>query len=168
MLWILPINYDFNLNKLQSMNYFLIHFFSRNKTIKNTDISMLSTEEAQFKVETWIEKGLFIQIKNYTEQEKAKLFDGLDPTTEKFFKRHGCLRIASGIELIYEENKKWSEYVKGFLTIGHADDWDIIQKPGEPYIYIVEGSENSEREFELKFTSIYHLIVHEVLLAKLA
>jgi len=54
---------------------------------------------------------------------------------------------------------KPSDYMHGYLSIGHSEDWDIVQRPGDDEVFIVEGSETSEDEMDVRFPSVYHLIL---------
>jgi hypothetical protein len=53
------------------------------------------------------------------------------------------------------------KYIDGFLSIGHCEDWDIVQRPGHDDVFVVEGSETSEDEME-RYPTVYHFIFHEI------
>jgi hypothetical protein len=46
-------------------------------------------------------------------------------------------------------------------TIGHSEDWDVVQKPGSDEVFVVEGAETREAEMEVRFPSVYHLVLDE-------
>lgn len=96
----------------------------------------------------------------------ADFVDGnLGPITCGFFSKYSSLRTKRGgfelaIDLIGE-----SSYGGDFISIGHSEDWDVVVCRGLDEVYVVEGSENEFSDFQLKFPSVYHLVVDEVSLA---
>jgi hypothetical protein len=60
------------------------------------------------------------------------------------------------------QNIQLSEYLIGYISIGNSEDWDIVQSACHDQIFVVEGFEKSEIDIEVKFPTIYHLILDEV------
>ena len=42
-----------------------------------------------------------------------------------------------------------------------SEDWDVVQKPGNDEVFVVEGAETREAEMEVRFPSVYHLVLDE-------
>jgi len=108
----------------------------------------LSLEQAQLAVDNLIaDKKLFADPADKTKP----LPEGLGPITREFFSRYGTLKIPFGGFVLSATDIRASEYVLGFLSIGHSDDWDVVQWPGGDEVFVVEGSENCEDELECRF-----------------
>jgi hypothetical protein len=112
----------------------------------------MSLEQARMMVDDLISKGEELSINPV---DKTKLLpDGLGPITREFFSKYGALTIW-GFELSAAEIQA-SDYIRGFLSIGHNEDWDIVQWPGTDEVFVVESAEAG---LDLRFPSVYHLIV---------
>jgi hypothetical protein len=85
----------------------------------------------------------------------------LGPITQQFFSEYASVQTARGGLVIAASEIARSEYVAGFVSIGHSEDWDIVQMPGTDEVRIVEGSEQNEEEMDIRFPTVYHLLVHE-------
>lgn len=88
----------------------------------------------------------------------------LGPVTWEFFSRYAMLRTRHGGLELSVASINASEHVRGFVSIGHSEDWDVVQHPGTDEVFVVEGSETSEVEMEVRFPSVYHLILSEALM----
>ena len=54
-----------------------------------------------------------------------------------------------------------STYASGYISIGHAEDWDIVTKRGDGRIFVLEGAEPSPEETDDQYATIYHFIYQE-------
>ena len=88
--------------------------------------------------------------------------DALGPVTRAFFAEYPSLRSKSGGLRLTAADVHPSQYVAGFISIGNSEDWDIVQRPGDDQVYVVEGSERHPHEFEVSFLTVYHLVLNEV------
>jgi len=121
---------------------------------ENTD--SLSIEQAQARVEKIIAQENKILVKHAN--ARTHELNQLGQVTREFFSRYSELRINGGFCLLMKDIKP-SDYMHGYLSIGHSEDWDIVQRPGDDEVFIVEGSETSEDEMDVRFPSVYHLIL---------
>lgn len=97
--------------------------------------------------------------------EARPLSVNLGPITSEFFSRYDTLKTPRGGFELSAAGIRASEYLDGFLSIGHSEDWDVVQRQGADEVLIVEGAETSESEVETRFVSVYHLLVDEALQA---
>lgn len=120
----------------------------------------LSVEEARAMVDNLIAKGerLFVEHAD----SLVPLPEQLGPITREFFSKYASLHTKLGGFVLSVAEIRPSEYVQGYLLIGHSEDWDVVQKLGDDQVFVVEGAENSEIEMEVRFPSIYHLVLDEV------
>ena len=88
--------------------------------------------------------------------------DSLGPITKEFFSKYPILRTKNGGFQVAVQDIQLSEYLIGYISIGNSEDWDIVQSVGHDNIFVVEGFEKSEIDIEVKFPTIYHLILNEV------
>jgi hypothetical protein len=85
----------------------------------------------------------------------------LGPLTQEFFETYDSVKSNDcGFELDVSEIHA-SVYIDGFISIGHYEDWDVVQRPGRDDVFVVEGSETKEDEMEW-FPTVYHFVVHEI------
>ncbi|MFL6709680.1 MAG: hypothetical protein ACJ8HI_15885 [Massilia sp.] len=91
----------------------------------------------------------------------AILPEQFGPTTREFFSRYGTVRTVRGGFRLAAADARPSDYVRGYLSIGHSEDWDVVQKPGNDEVFVVEGAEAHEAEMEVRFPSVYHLVLDE-------
>lgn len=70
----------------------------------------------------------------------SKLPEGLGPITREFFSRYGTLKTRRGGFELSVAGIRASDYVKGFLSIGHSEDWDVVQRLGKNEVFVVEGA----------------------------
>lgn len=119
----------------------------------------LSIDEALLSVEGLIESGVFLVTK--ADEDMPEVHE-LGPVTRDFFARYRSLRTElGGFELSYDQIR-WSEYVPGYLSIGHSEDWDVVQYPGKDDVFVVEGFRSIDPCMEAGFDSIYHLALDEI------
>ena len=86
---------------------------------------------------------------------------GLGPLTREFFETYDSLKSNDcGFELDAKEIRP-SIYVVGFISIGHYEAWDVVQRPGANDVFVVDGTEATEAEMEW-FPTVYHFVVHEI------
>lgn len=88
--------------------------------------------------------------------------DQLGPITREFFERFSFMRGRRGALELSAAAVGPSRYVAGFQSIGHVEDWDVVQRPGEDEVFVVEGSETDEGDMDGQFPSVYHLVVDEM------
>lgn len=55
-----------------------------------------------------------------------------------------------------------SEHIRGFLSIGHSEDWDMIQRPGQDEVFITGGEDSRELEKCISFPTVYHSVLDEL------
>jgi hypothetical protein len=54
-----------------------------------------------------------------------------------------------------------SNYVAEFWSLGHCEDWDVVQRPGSDEVFVIEGALCDHEDMEVRFPSVYHLIMNE-------
>jgi hypothetical protein len=92
---------------------------------------------------------------------KSVIPAGLGPLTQEFFETYDSVESNDcGFEFDVNEIRP-SVYINGFISIGHYEDWDVVQRPGRDDVFVVEGSETTETEMEW-FPTVYHFVVHEI------
>jgi hypothetical protein len=126
-------------------------------------VDAMSPEQARAMVDDLIARGekLFATPADETKPLPRQL----GPITRDFFSRYGTLKTRRGGFELSAAGIRASEYVHGFLSIGHSEDWDVVQRPDADEVFIVEGAETREAEMETRFPSVYHLVVDETLQA---
>lgn len=132
----------------------------RSATSTKLDIVPLSIEQARQIVEDLITVGekLFVEPAN----KNIALPKSLGPTTREFFSKYRAVRTHLGGFVLDASEIHSSEYARGYTSIGHSEDWDVVQRCGDDKVYVVEGSESHESEMEVCFPSVYHLVLNEV------
>jgi hypothetical protein len=119
----------------------------------------ISIEQARAMVDELIARGetLFVE-----QADKAvELPESLGSTTRECFSRYGVLRTRRGGFQLAASEVHPSKSVRGYLSIGHSEDWDVVQKPGGDEVFVIEGFETREDEMEVRFPSVYHLALDE-------
>ncbi len=118
----------------------------------------LSIEQARVMVDDLIAKGdkLFVEP-----ADGASILPEQFGPTKELFSRYGTLRTRRGGFRLAAADVRPSEYVRGYLSIGHSEDWDVVQKLGNDEVFVVEGAETREAEMEVRFPSVYHLVLDE-------
>lgn len=144
--------------------YFLLNRRSKKmcpaKPINDSeDINSLSIEQARIMVDQLVinREKLFVD----RGCASSVFHEQLGPITKEFFSKYRILHTQSGGFRLAADEIGPSEYMKGYLSVGHSEDWDVIQYPGDDTIFIVEGSEHSRDEIDVRFRSIYHLVLDE-------
>jgi hypothetical protein len=87
--------------------------------------------------------------------------NSLGPITRDFFESYSELQTVSGNLRLAVDCIQMSEYIHGYISVGNSEDWDIVVKPFEDEIFIVEGSEIKDADMAVRFRNIYHLIADE-------
>lgn len=128
-----------------------------------TDVEAMSLEEARSMVLDLIAKGE--KLIATPAGETGPLTVHLGPITRELFSRYGTLKTPRGGFELSVVGIRASEYIQGFMSIGHSEDWDVVQRQGTDEVLVVEGAETSESEVETRFASVYHLLVDEALQA---
>lgn len=126
-------------------------------------VRKMPLEQARSLVDNLIEKGEKLRVE--PAGETTPLHAQLGPVTREFFSRYGTLKNRRGSFELSSAGIRTSEYVDGFLSIGHSEDWDVVQRPGEDEVFVVEGAETCDSERETRFPSVYHLVVDEASMA---
>ena len=143
----------------------LKHKGMKNITIKTSsqpsvETSNLSISQARALVSALIEKGEQLVAEPAT--KSMLLPKQLGPITREFFTIYKSIRTRRGELEISGTQIQPSEYIHSYISIGHSEDWDVVQKTGKDEVFVVEGSETKEDEIDLRFPSIYHLLLDEV------
>jgi len=127
--------------------------------LKDVPPDTISIEEARAMVDDFVgrEDRLIVTPVPQT----SLLLEQTGPITREFFKQFGSVRTRDSGFSVAASEIAWSLYVDGFLSIGHSEDWDIVQRPFKDAVYIVDGSETALEKM-IRFSSIYHAIVDEV------
>lgn len=113
--------------------------------------------EAQTKVEKILSTrndDIFVKLRI-----DAEIPQILGPVTKDFFRKYEEVCIG-GFQLAISQVGP-SDYASGFISIGHAEDWDIVQKPGSDQVSVLEGGETIEGLTDDQHLTIYHLILSE-------
>lgn len=85
----------------------------------------------------------------------------LSATTLEFFGRFASLKTRRAGFRLASADIRPSEYARGYVSIGHSEDWDVVQRAGSDDVFVVEGTVKSEAEMDVRFPSIYHLVLDE-------
>ena len=94
------------------------------------------------------------------------LQNGLGPITRGFFEQYGAVHTPQGGFCLSASDIRPSEYVPGFISIGHCEDWDVVQQAGQDQVFVVEGSERAASDMDGSYLSVYHLLLNEVLASR--
>lgn len=119
----------------------------------------LSIEQARLIVDELVVKGQYLVAEPAEQGVSPPAHVGL--LTKEFFSTYRSIRTRNGGFRLTAADVRPSEYVRGYVSIGHSEDWDVVQKPGNDEVFVVEGSETSEVEMEVRFQSVYHLVIDE-------
>jgi hypothetical protein len=91
----------------------------------------------------------------------ASIPPGLGPVTQEFFEHYQRVGSKDGAFELDARGIRPSQYIEGYRSIGHYEDWDVVQLPGRDDVFVVEGSETTEAEMEW-FPTVYHFVAREV------
>ena len=144
-------------------SYFFITKGNRGSDISSsqsaTRSDAISLEEARALVNELVLEGekLFVE----PSEKPMKLPENIGPITREFFLKYGTLKTRRGGFRLAAAELHASEYVRGFISIGHSEDWDVVQRPGSDEVFVVEGSERDETQLPAGFASVYHLVLDE-------
>ena len=127
------------------------------------EVELISVEQARAMVDDLIAKDKLLV--DFVDKD-VPVNEKLGSITRGFFSRYASICTRSGSFRLGVDEVSDSEYVHGYLSIGHSEDWDVVQRPGNDEVFVVEGAETSEAEMEVRFASVYHLILNEIELAK--
>ena len=122
--------------------------------------AMISLDKARTMVDELVTEGEKV-IVEFIHNGNTEL-DSLGPITKEFFSKYPLLRTKNGGFQVAVQDIQLSEYLIGYISIGNSEDWDIVQSACHDQIFVVEGFEKSEIDIEVKFPTIYHLILDEV------
>lgn len=122
-------------------------------------MQVLSISQARASVDALILSGESFLIERVVEGDPPPAEVG--PITKEFFSRLSVLRSKTGGFVLAASEIEPSDYLPGYLSLGHSEDWDIVQKPGEDEVLVVEGSETCAEQVEVRFVSVYHLVLDE-------
>lgn len=128
-------------------------------TLPSSAPESLSIEQAQALVEGIVAKGEKVVVEPV--DGTPAFAEKLGPATRQFFARYGSLSTRRGGFRLAASEVHASEYMNGYLSIGHSEDWDVVQKPGRNEVFVIEGAESGETEMEVCFPSVYHLVLEE-------
>lgn len=106
---------------------------------------------------------LLYDVKLYRILENPELGDSLllqGPVLRKFFLRFETVREIKGDTCLDRNHIGISALREGFLKIGtDMEHTEIVAKPNEDTIYIIDGTEPKDQPLEEGFPTIYHYIV---------
>jgi len=122
-------------------------------------IDGLAIEDSKFQIAEMVDSGRLMVA--YGENTSSSFFSKLGPLTQQFFTQYPSVSTINGACLLAISEIRLSEYAQGFISIGHSEDWDIVQLMGEDQVFIIEGSERDIEDFEVSFPSIYHFLISE-------
>jgi hypothetical protein len=94
--------------------------------------------------------------------EDISLPEQLGSITRDFFSKYAVLESRHGGFRLALADVHVSEYIQGYISIGHCDDWEILQEPYRNEVFLAEGGEACFDVEVEHFSSIYHLILNEV------
>ena len=81
------------------------------------------------------------------------------PALQKFFSRFETVREIKGETSLDRNQIGTSALREGYLKLGTDMDFtEIVAKPNEDTIYIIDGSEPRDQPLEESFPTIYHYI----------
>jgi len=86
----------------------------------------------------------------------------LGPVTEGFFSKYSSLSTATKSLEIALDSIAPSSYFDGCFAIGHYEYWELVIKPGEDIVYVVDGSEADLSETDARYENIYEYLVDEL------
>jgi|GEM_PF-3849457 len=145
--------------------YFVILFrrqgrgAEKNLIARSEELEQLTLDQVQSRVEDIFSQGSRFFVEPAHSVSAAS--SDLGPIAGKFFSKYKTIRSRNGGFQLSLNDIKPSEYLSGFLSIGHSEDWDIVLRRNDDQIFVVEGSEVRPSEMEVHFPSIYHLILDE-------
>ena len=126
-------------------------------------LQRLSLDEAIRKVEGLRANGAFLTS---PAPLSPALLNELGPITRGFFEQYGAVQSPQGGFCLSVSDIRPSEYVSGFLSIGHCEDWDVVQQAGRDQVFVAEGSERDANDLDDSYPSVYHLLLNEVLASR--
>jgi hypothetical protein len=127
---------------------------------RDSERAFISLDSAREQVEQLIAEKKLLIAESVMDASVAST--QLGPITKEFFLRYGGVKTKRGGFRISAADIRPSEYVAGLLSIGHSEDWDVVQRPGSDEVFVVEGSEGADAEPQDPFPSVYHLAIDEV------
>jgi hypothetical protein len=106
---------------------------------------------------------LLLDAKLYRIVENPALADSLQslgPELQKFFSRFEAVREIKGETSLDRKQIGASTLREGFLKIGtDMEHTEIVARPNEDPIYVIDGTEPEDEQVEEGFPTIYHYIV---------
>ena len=127
---------------------------------RSSERDFISLDRAREQVRQLISEKKLLIAESAIDTREASM--QLGPMTKEFFSRYGGVKTMRGGFRISAADVRPSEYVQGFLSIGHSEDWDVVQRPGSDEVFVVEGSERADAELQAPFPTVYHLVIDEV------
>jgi len=118
----------------------------------------MSVSQARALVDDLVAEGVLLVVPAVSLETAHRR---LGSVTQDFFSRYGGMKTRNGGFEVAAAAVGDSDYAAGFLSIGHSEDWDVVQRPGEDEVFVIEGSEVDEADMDTRFPSIYHLLVDE-------
>lgn len=127
--------------------------------VESTNIDEDLLNKAQKLVAAYVVRGDLVVEKL---EIASGTLDELGPITRHFFALYPSIKTKNGGCRLSTTEIQPSTYAKGYLSIGNSEDWDIVQFPGQDKVYVLEGSEKSESEFDISFQTLYHFLLNEI------
>lgn len=124
-----------------------------------SNLQSIPVEEARAKVEQIVAAGEALTVE--TAKPIGRLLDSLGSVTRELFAKYPMVQTKNGGFQLAAAEIHDSEYQPGYISIGHSEDWDVVQRTGSDEVFVVEGSETTESEMD-RFPTVYHLILDEL------
>ena len=92
-------------------------------------IEELTLENSKFEIAEMVESGKLIVGSG--ENIFSSFISVLGPLTQQFFTQYPSVSTRNGACQLGISEIRYSQYAQGFISIGHSEDWDIVQLIGE-------------------------------------
>jgi hypothetical protein len=123
-------------------------------------VNELSLDEAKLLVKSALDSRA-LRMSDEKKLPNA-LLEQLGKISRDFFSKYPDIRTKSGGTVLAIDLIAPSDYMVGLISIGHSEDWDVVQKPHDDRIFVVEGAEVNAEEIEISFPSVYHFLIDEI------
>jgi hypothetical protein len=147
---------------LSVIGYYI--FLNRKKNVgkvpiftSHHEMASLSNEQARVVVDSIIAKGEILIVKSVAAD--ILFLEQLGPTTKDFFSRWSVLETRQGNLRLALEEVKISDYIQDCISIGHIEDWDVVQDFYSDSVFSVEGGEICFGIAINRSPSVYHFIL---------
>ena len=120
----------------------------------------LSLNEAKQLVQTAVDRNsLRVSSEKMLPNE---VLEQLGEVSRDFFSKYPDIRTNSGGTVLGVNLIAPSSYMVGLISIGHSEDWDVVQKKNDDRVFVIEGGEANQDDIESYFPSVYHFLADEI------